>query len=272
MTRRHRTLPDRGALLVSTDLHGNLEDFERLRALFAELSTAEAPAHWVILGDLVHGPDDEARELFPELYGYEDRSPELVEALVRLMEAHPAQVHYVLGNHDHAHVGGPRTRKFHADEAAALEARMSEADVARLRGLFAGALLLVTTPCGAALCHGAPAACISKPSDLDGLPLPCRHDWERSLVMALTTAYGQPREVIERFLAAASREGPAQRFVIHGHDRAEEGFFVEGENQLCPVIFGAPRENKRCVVLDLGARYQSVRELRDGVEIVRLYG
>lgn len=38
------------------------------------------------------------------------------------------------------------------------------------------------------------------------------------------------------------------------------------------MIFAAPRENERCVVLDLGARYASVRDLRDGAEIVRVYG
>lgn len=270
--RRHRTLPDRGTLLVSTDVHGNMEDFDRLRALWADLSTHEGPAHWVILGDVVHGPDDDARARTPELYGYEDRSPELVSVLSRLVSAYPDHVHFVLGNHDYAHLGGPPTRKFHRDEAAALEARMSEGDVARMRSLFASALLLVTTPCGAALCHGAPAASISQPSDLDGIALPCREDRERSLVLALTTAYGQPREVVEQFLAAASRGGPAQKLVIHGHDRIETGFFVEGENQLCPVIFGAPRENKRYVVLDLSARYEQVDQLRDGLEIRRLWG
>lgn len=268
--RRHLALPDRGTLLVNTDVHGNLEDFERLREIWRELSL-EQPAHWVILGDVVHGPDDDAREGSPELYGYEDRSAEIVSAIVELTERHPDHVHFVLGNHGHAHVGGPRTRKFHADEAAFLEERMSEVAVARMHALFSRALLLVTTPCGAALCHGAPAACISRPEDLDDVPIPCRHDWERSLVLGLTTAYGQQRDVVERFLAAASRGGAPQRFVIHGHDRDEEGFFIEAGNQLCPVIFGAPRENKRCVVLDLAARYESVDALRDGVEIRRLY-
>ena len=34
----------------------------------------------------------------------------------------PEQVLFVLGNHDYAHLGGPRTRKFHDDEAAFLTA------------------------------------------------------------------------------------------------------------------------------------------------------
>ncbi len=61
------------------------------------------------------------------------------------------------------------------------------------------------------------------------------------------------------------------RVVVHGHDRDERGFFVEGERQLCLCIFGAPREAKRYLRADLGGRYTSARDLRDGVEIRRLY-
>jgi hypothetical protein len=68
-----------------------------------------------------------------------------------------------------------------------------------------------------------------------------------------------------------SRAGTEVRIVLHGHDRSEQGFFVEGENQLCPVLFGAPREKKRFVVLDLATSYPDVRALRDGHEIRRLY-
>ena len=270
--RRHRRLPSEGSLLVSTDLHGNWEDFARLRAVWESLAAPDGtPAHWAILGDLVHGPDDEARREDPTICGYADRSPELVEAVSALQRTHPDHVHYVLGNHDHAHLGGPRTAKFHADEAAHLEGRMDPDAVARLRALFGRALLLVTTPCGAALCHGAPKDTIRQPSDVDGVSLPARRAWERTVIASLTTAYGQPREVVERFLVAASRGGPEQRFVIHGHDRAEAGVFVHGGNQLCPVLFGAPRQRRRYVVLDLAARYRGVRSLREGIEIRRLW-
>jgi hypothetical protein len=38
------------------------------------------------------------------------------------------------------------------------------------------------------------------------------------------------------------------------------------------VIFGAARGDKRYVRLDLAGRYENAEALRDGVEIVRLYG
>ena len=270
--RRHRSLPARGRAVVSTDLHGNLEDLHRLRAIFDALSAEDEDTYWVLLGDLVHGPDEESRLSCPELYGYEDRSAELALEVADLCLERPDHVIFVLGNHDYAHLGGPVTRKFHCDEPAHLEAGMTIADRERMRAFFADAALLVTTPCGAALAHGAPAACISTPSDLDDIALPCRADWERSMVLALTTAYGQSNEVTQRFLAAASREGLEQRLVIHGHDLDDEGWFVEGDNQACPVIFGALREHKRYVLLDLEARYRSVRDLREGHEVRRLWG
>jgi hypothetical protein len=43
-------------------------------------------------------------------------------------------VHFVLGNHDHGHVGGPHPRKFHADEVEALEALRDGAEIRRLHG------------------------------------------------------------------------------------------------------------------------------------------
>ncbi len=60
--------------------------------------------------------------------------------------------------------------------------------------------------------------------------------------------------------------------MIHGHDRDACGWFTEGGNQLCPVIFGAPRSQKRYVRLDLAARYPDAAALRDGEEIQRVYG
>ena len=73
-------------------------------------------------------------------------------------------------------------------------------------------------------------------------------------------------------LASVSRGlGFPLRAVIHGHDRDTAGFFHEGETQLCPVLFGAPRAEKRYVRLDLAARYESALAIRDGEEILRLY-
>lgn len=274
MPRRHLILPRHGRLLVSTDVHGHGEDMRALEARFRAALAQVGEAHWVILGDLVHAPDDEARREQPELYDYPDESMALCDQVLRLQSELPGRVHYVLGNHDHGHVGGPHTSKFYPDEVAALEAGLSAAQRGRLRCLFADALLAVVAPCGLLLCHGSPDTALVDVRALDEIPLEierARAD-QRALLRTLLTSYGQSDAVAAAMLAQVSAAGGWDlRVVVHGHDRDERGYFHEGTTQLCPVLFGAPRQEKRYLEVDLAARYQQASDLRDGFEIRRLY-
>jgi len=210
MPRWHLVLPGRGTLLVSTDLHGNLADFERLAALFeAALCEDSAGAHWVQLGDVVHGPDDAARAEKPELYGYPDESLRIVEGLLAMQRAHPGRVHFVLGNHDHSHIGGPYTSKFHHDEVAYLEASASAAELAALRELLGEALLAVAAPCGLLLTHGVPDTSLERLEDLDALSLTGEgnDDRQEDVLRSLLTHYGQPDAIAAQVLAHVSRAG-----------------------------------------------------------------
>ncbi|MFV8750031.1 metallophosphoesterase [Nannocystaceae bacterium ST9] len=273
MIPRVRVLPDRGTLLVSTDLHGKRDSFERLRERFFDLRGRHGPSetHWALLGDLVHGPSPEARARSP-LYDYEDESPALIDAVFELRERFPEHVHFVLGNHDHGHVGGPHTRKFHADEVLALEARLTPEQRRRAEQLFGQALLAIATPSGLLLTHGSPGEALHSLADLDALALVDEPDpRKRELLRSILGDYGQRGEVTARVLASVSRPGLALHLVVHGHDRDESGLFVEGGNQICPVIFGARRELERCLVLDLATRHRCAAELREGVEIVRVH-
>ncbi|MDB4941948.1 MAG: metallophosphoesterase [Labilithrix sp.] len=272
--KRHRVLPARGVLLVSTDVHGNLEDFARLEALFEASRVVEPETHWVILGDVVHAPDPVARRTSPALYDYEDGSMAIVDRILALEERAPGHVHFVLGNHDHGHVGGPHTQKFFTDEVTELESGLGAAQVERLRGLFRRALLAVAAPCGVLLTHGCPDATFERLADLEDVPLEISDmtDEQATMMQALLTSYGQPDHVTIPMLASVSwHSGLDLRVVIHGHDRDERGFFHEGSHSLCPTIFGAPRASKRYVRLDLGAHYESAAEIREDLEILRLH-
>jgi hypothetical protein len=275
MSARVRVLPDRGTLLISTDLHGKRDSFERLRERFFHLrERAEQPdsVHWALLGDLVHGPSQAARARSP-LYDYDDESPALIDAVYELRERFPDQVHYVLGNHDHGHVGGPHTRKFHDDEVLALEARLSPERRRRALALFGDALLAIAAPCGLLLSHGSPGDELGDLAQLDAIALADERDAnKRELLRSVLTDYGQRGEITARMLAAVSRSELELHLVVHGHDRDESGLFVEGGNQVCPVIFGARPELERCLVVDLAARYRSPADLREGIEIVRVHG
>jgi hypothetical protein len=260
-------------LLVSTDLHGNGEDFRALRDHYLALRQSDARACWALLGDLVHAPGAAARQQWPELYDYADESLTIVEGVLELQAAYPGQVYFVLGNHDHGHVGGPHTRKFHPDEVAFLEEQIGCDGVRSLRRLFEPALLALVAPCGALLAHGSPDDSLRALDDLNGIDLsPEKNDaYQSHLLDTFLGSYGQSADVTARLLARLSSQGTPLSLVIHGHDRDESGYFTEGGNQLCPVIFGAPRENKRYVVLQLDGRYRGLDDLRDGFEVRRLY-
>ena len=272
MVVRHRILPARGRLLVSTDLHGNLADLRALEAVFARERAEEPETYWVVLGDAVHGPSADARS--DALCDYDDESSAIVHRLLALRAADPEHVVFVLGNHDHAHVGGPKTGKFHRDEAATLEATLDAAAVAELRALFDDALLAVAAPNGVLLTHGSPDAALVSLAALDGIPFDTRqmNATEARVVHTLLGSYGQPQATCAKMLAQVSAaSGLDLRVVVHGHDKSEDGFFYEGTNQVCPVLFGAHRETKRYVLLDLAARYERAEDLRDGIELRRLH-
>lgn len=274
MTRRHLILPERGTLLVSTDLHGNGADFRRLRELFLAELHRDPDARWLLLGDLVHGPNLRIRRSDPELFDYADESFPIVQGVAELRAAHPDRVHLVLGNHDHGHVGGPHTSKFHSDEVLHLESTLDDAERELLRGLFAEALLVAAAPCGVLFAHGSPSDLLVDLARLDGLSLvPAENGpaGER-LLLSILQSYGQPREVSARMLRqVGARHGLELGLVVHGHDKDEEGWFAESDNQLCPVLFGAPPAKKRYLRLDLAARYRGAADIREGVELLCLH-
>lgn len=261
------TFPAAGRLLVSTDLHGSLADYARLEAIFLALTAAatpEAPAFWLQLGDLVHGPDRAARLRLPDRFPDPDDSPEVLRRYAALQARHPDRVFFALGNHDHAHLGGPICRKFHPDEAAFLEANLDTAGRADLRTVFSGAVLAARA-CGLLLCHAHPDDTARAWEELDA-PLSHGDPRQRRVLEGLLWMRGHPQAVRARLLAQIGCAG-----LIHGHESAPEGWFSDGADHLCPVIFGAHRPEKRYLLLDLHRRYPDLSALPEGV-MLRLHG
>lgn len=248
---------------MSTDLHGNLEDFTALERLAEDAWRDGVDLHWAVLGDLVHGPDAHAAATTPELYGFADDSPALVDRLTEVRARHPGRVHFVLGNHDAGHVGFKHTSKFHPDEVDALEARLTAGQRARLRALCDEALLALVAPCGLLLTHGAPGDELASLALLDGPLPPARDDHARfRAVNELLWSYGQPARAAAGVLERVGREtGQVLRVVVHGHDRDESGWFIEGGNQVQPVIFGAAKAYKRYLWVDLSRPVTSCEAL-----------
>jgi hypothetical protein len=266
-------LPASGRLLVATDLQGNLRDFERMRALF-EASPEDSVL--VFTGDLVHGPDPDTEANWPDFLGtpYRDESPEVVRAFLELRVRYPGRVHCLLGNHEHAHVGGPRTAKFHPDEARALEERLGPGPSGALRTLFARLPLVAVAPNGVVLLHAAPSARLTGPEDVEAVRLEGYADWGVSdflrvpvLGPTLWSRMAEPEQ------ARAFLDALGGRVAIYGHDVVREGYERVGREQLCvSTSFALLDEHKVYVELDLARVYPDVQSLRDGVELRKLHG
>lgn len=267
-------LPNRGRLLVCTDLQGCLRDFERIAALFLEAQQEHEDAHLLFTGDLIHGPHL-AEEEWPEFLGeyYRDASGEVIAAYEELAAAFPGRVHALVGNHEHGHMGGPHTAKFAADEVVLLERLLGPAGSHRLRRVLDTFALVAIAPCGVVFTHGAPAARIDSIEDLESADLSGQ-------------SYASPLDVLDTPIvgkilwARSAASSEARRFLqalggtisIYGHDVIPEGYERIGDEQMVvSTSFGVFDANKVYVQLDLGARYQTVHELRVGREILPLY-
>jgi hypothetical protein len=270
VTRKLLTLgASTGTLLVSADVHGNFDDFCRLRDLFLEADARGEQPIWVSVGDWVHGPSEEHRDLRSRdgelLYDYPDRTPEILRQLFALMDRFAGRVISLCGNHEHAHIGGRRTSKFHDDEAAFLEAQLVPAEVAELRARFATWPIAVRVPaCGLVITHGAMAPAFWHPAELETITWDSRHEVLRTTMSHYGYSDGNDVELLERM----GRDGGRYDLVVHGHDREESGWAATGERALLLCTsFGAVRARKAYLRLDLARRYESLAALREGEEI-----
>jgi hypothetical protein len=267
-----------GRLLISADVHGNWDDFARLRQLFLEAEARGERPIWISVGDWVHGPSPErppvhARSGEP-LYDYPDRSADIVRALFALMDRFPGRVHSLVGNHEHAHIGGPRTSKFHDDEAAFLEAQLTAAEVAELRARFVAWPLCARVPaCGVVVTHGAMAPDFADAAELERIRYEEPSGALADVLFSAMSWYGFSPGQDDALLARLRGPGDCSYDVIvHGHDREESGYARTAERALLLCTsFGAVRARKAYVSLELGRRYRSLDELREGHELRLLW-
>lgn len=82
-------LPDYGRLIVVTDLHGNLEDYNDYLDLWDE---SDPDFHIVFCGDLIHGLDEDT-----------DGSVEILDDAIAKSKEY-SNFHTLLGNHEWAHI------------------------------------------------------------------------------------------------------------------------------------------------------------------------
>jgi hypothetical protein len=257
-------LPDRGRLIVATDLQGNVADFERVAAAFRKAAAEPDGAALVVTGDLVHGPEIPEGH-WPEYLGtyFRADSKRLLELAQELSEEHPGRVHYLLGNHEHAHVGGPVVSKFFANEALRLERLMGAERSAFVRDWFKSwPLVAIARRAGILMLHAAPNATLSSPADLDRVRLDPPGGAEGVVDEVLA-------EVLWARTASESRAwsflrvfDPGLAVAVYGHDVARGGYEIDREPLLCiSTSFGCFDGDKLYLEWDLARPAKSAHEV-----------
>lgn len=255
-------------------MHGNRADFLRLRDRFFAANDATGDAYWISVGDWVHGPTPQGAPPITDrfgapLYDYADETRLILDELFQLQDEYPGRVISLCGNHEWAHFGGPRTAKFHDDEAGFLEAQMSDAEVAALGSRFARWPIIAMVPSiGLVLTHGALKL---SPGDRARLPS-LRLDRGDPIVQTAMFHYGHDDESATATLDELSRGGTPYTLLVHGHDREEEGFVAtSASSALLCTSFGARHEQKAYLELALDRPLHGVASLREGHELRRLW-
>ncbi len=255
--RRVVVLPEHGKLIVATDLQGNVPDFDRVAEIYEEAAARPGGAVLVVTGDLVHGPELSERD-WPDYLGsyYQGDSRTVLERARALADRHPGRVHYLLGNHEHAHVGGPIVSKFFPDEARRLEELLGPQRTLEMRSWLRTWPFVALAPrARIVMLHAAPHARIESRMDLERLPLdgffdvPLEEMAARGTLGALLWARTTSTERANAFLRAVD---PDARVAVYGHDVARAGHAIEREPLLCiSTSFGCYDGDKLYLEWDL---------------------
>lgn len=276
-------IPPQGRAILCTDLHGNLQDFERVVAAFREaLEEQSGEAYLLFTGDLVHGPCYD-EETWPQHLGdyYPDQSVELVEAFEELRLEFPDRVDSLIGNHEHSHVGGPHTRKFHKkpSETEFFEASLGSAERVRwFKDLVLSFPIAAVIGRGVVVTHGAPRVLEASFAQIAAVEY-TGHEHKSINEMLQTPILGElfwTRSsgplCVRRFLQRMELEHQRNWVVVFGHDPVRRGYLREGDEQLCfSTSFGLRNSKKVYLDLDLTREYRSVRYMRYGVDVLPLY-
>jgi hypothetical protein len=261
------TLPERGKLFVATDMQGNVADFDRMTAIFEDAAKDSEGAVLVVTGDLVHGPELSQSD-WPDYLGsyYHGDSAELLVRAHELQSRYPNRVFYLLGNHEHAHVGGPVVAKFFPDEALRLEELLGDDGTLEMRDWFRTWPFVAVAPkARIVMLHAAPHAKIEDADDLERLSLDgcsgltLEEMAARGTLGALLWARTTSSERAWSFLRAIH---PEARVALYGHDVARTGYAIDREPMLCvSTSFGCFDGDKLYVEWDLSEPVASAEDL-----------
>ncbi|MBK6517014.1 MAG: metallophosphoesterase [Polyangiaceae bacterium] len=261
-------LPAEGRLIVVTDLQGNVRDFDAVEAVYERAAREPGGAFLVVTGDLVHGPEI-PKEHWPPHLGtfYHGDSPTLLERARALEARHPGRVHFLIGNHEHAHIGGPVVSKFFPNEAERLEELLGPSRAEAFKTwMVQWPFVAIAPSAGICMMHAAPHVAIEGRGDLDRLPLIVTDEddlelEDRSTIVALLWARSTSTERARAFLRAVD---PRLMVAVYGHDVAHTGYAIDREPLLCiSSSFGCFDGDKLYLDWDLSDFAESANEVAE---------
>ena len=221
-------------MLATGDLHGNLDNFRRILDL-AQL--ARNPQRHLVLQELLHGP-----HRYP---AGGDKSHQLVDLFAALKCQLPAQVHYLLGNHELSQWTGRAIAKGETDFNAGFREGVSTAYGPRAAeiykayfDLFALLPLALRTPNRIWLSHSLPNA---SRMELVSQAAFEREPWDeadllpRGLVHSVVWGHDTSLTNVEAYLQKVDAD-----LLITGHIPCDQGFTAPHERQLILDCLGEP--------------------------------
>jgi len=280
-----------GILLLATDLHGNLEDYQRVKAIFHEMRGRGEAQRLVLMGDLVHRYNSEP---------HPDGSKEILDDLI---DNPDPRIIPLLGNHELMHIYGMyNVSKLGQLFVPELEALFGK-DKKKYHAFMKSMPYAVRTKGGVLINHPGPSAAVtgipqqdymSLLTQTDGISFMQNLDHDAILKKARAAGNGDEclgfhetpegaylwevffnkneaeypgrmyKIILNCFLMIMSRGYEKQNFLVSGHIPEQEGHRVLHDKQLrlCSS-YGADKDKKTISIVDAGRKYESIQELVD---------
>jgi serine/threonine-protein phosphatase PP1 catalytic subunit len=246
-------LPAKGRTIVVTDLHGNLEDFNRYLQIWEDFE-AEGENHFILTGDFIHsmnGPDG---------------SVEILESLMPLWED-SENFHLLLGNHEWASLTGISVYKGGFNQTLGFEFILKEkfrdgwmTKLEEYAEFFKKLSLAVKTENKVFISHAGPPHSIKSMDDITNIT-EAGYTQNEKLEEILWNRYGSYREEdVESFLKAVECNA-----MIVGHTPVD-GVKLIGNQLVVSSSYSSGR--KAYIELDLEKEIENAADLLEMVKYI----
>lgn len=246
-------LPKKGKALIVTDIHGNLDDFEKYMKIWESFESRDN--HLILTGDFIHGVNS-----------WNDNSIGILESLIDYA-GREENFHVLLGNHEWSHVSGEDVYKNNINQKKSFDSLVQmrffndwEDKLNFYIDFFRKLPLAVKTKNGVFVSHSAPVKNIDSINEIINLKYDGYGIYNRRMYELLWNRYPADYNEyeIDVFLSKVGC-----KFSVVGHTPVD-GYSVVGKQVVLSSSFGLGR--KFYMELDLAKEIQGISDL---VEMLR---